>query len=263
MARVLIADDHGLYRKGLRSILEGAIAGLDTCEANCLDAALVALEADGRFDLVIVDLNMPGVISYESLAEARACYPETRFMVVSASNAKEDVLACLAVGVHGFVSKLQHDHEIVGAVEHVLGGAIYVPPWLSNPRYDDITPPRRRPIEQARVCPSSKLTVRQRDLLPLLARGMSNKEIARELAISEATTKIHAAAVCRVLGVRNRTEAAVVASELQQKAVGQTPYRPAAGLQRTGGPARLFENSPNGLSKKRPVERSDKDNGVS
>jgi DNA-binding NarL/FixJ family response regulator len=159
---------------------------------------------------------MPGFISFDSLREARECYPKIRFLVISGSDAKEDVLRCLAAGLHGFVSKMQPDDEIVTAVKSVLRGGIYVPPWLAH--VGMLEPSRRfGPGLQSYLKvqdPLAKLTPRQRDVLPLLARGMSNKEIARALKIAEATTKIHAAALCRVLGARNRTEAAVVARNL-------------------------------------------------
>jgi DNA-binding NarL/FixJ family response regulator len=214
--RILVVDDHGLYRKGLRSTLEVAFPVSEISEADSFEAALIAIEALGNLDLILIDLNMPGFLSFDSLREARECYPRTRFLVISASDAKEDVLSCLAAGLHGFVSKLQLDEEIVGAVKSVLEGCIYVPPWLAQ--IGVLGPGRAlRPGLHLHSKPPDalpRLTPRQRDVLPLLARGMSNKEIARTLKIAEATTKIHAAGLCRVLGARNRAEAAVAARVL-------------------------------------------------
>jgi DNA-binding NarL/FixJ family response regulator len=211
--RILIADDHGLYRKGLRSTLEAAFPDLEISEAESFDTALIAMESNGGLELVMLDLYMPGVLSFDILREARECYPKLRFMVISASNAKEDVLGCLATGLHGFVSKLQPDDEIIAAVKHVLSGSIYVPPWVARVNSSATDRPGSRPHVTVQDV-FSKLTPRQRDVLPLLARGLSNKEIARALKIAEATTKIHAAALYRALGARNRTEAAVAASHL-------------------------------------------------
>jgi DNA-binding NarL/FixJ family response regulator len=147
--------------------------------------------------------------------------------MISASDAKADVLSCLAAGLHGFVSKLEPDDEIVAAVNHVLSGGIYVPRWLaqvdviSSPPFGPGLPPALS--DQA---PLAKLTPRQRDVLPLLAQGMSNKEIARALKIAEATTKIHVAAVRRVLDVRNRTEAALAGRTLlDEQNVGGGSHR--------------------------------------
>jgi DNA-binding NarL/FixJ family response regulator len=208
MPRILIADDHGLYRKGLRVALEAALDDVHISEADCLDATFALLEAKRDFDLVLLDLNMPGMMSLESIRAARECYPGIRFAIVSASEDRSDILNSLAAGVHGFVSKLQPDEEIIAAVHHILVGGIYVPPLVAQLGFSG---PSADEIGEEQEVDLGKLTPRQRDVLPLMARGLSNKEIARALNIAEATAKIHAAALFRVLGVRNRTEAAVKA----------------------------------------------------
>ena len=210
MPRILVADDHGLYRKGLRSTLEAAITNSQILEADSFEAALAEIEAGGSLDLALLDLNMGGQISFKTLRRVRESCPRTRFLILSASDARSDVLNSLASGLHGFVSKLQPEQEIIQAVKHVLCGCIYVPPWLSQVHFlgsNQFANARLLPYQS---CEDSfaKLTPRQKDVLPLLAKGLSNKEIARVLNITEATTKIHVAGLCRVLGVRNRTEAA-------------------------------------------------------
>ncbi|WP_406855706.1 response regulator transcription factor [Alsobacter sp. KACC 23698] len=217
MPRLLIADDHGLYRKGLRCALEAAIPDAEVTEADGFDGALARLEDSGAFDLVLLDLNMPGLVFPDSLREVRACYPRMRFAILSASDTRADMLASLAAGANGFISKLQMDEEIVAAVEDILSGRIYVTPLMvkatvSTQAWGEAGP--ARPAEPVADVDYGRLTPRQRDVLPLVARGLSNKEIARELKIAEATTKIHMAALLRVLGVRNRTEAAVRAQML-------------------------------------------------
>jgi DNA-binding NarL/FixJ family response regulator len=213
MPRILIADDHGVYRKGLRGTLVAAITDVEVWEADCLDRVLATIECEHHFDLILIDICMRGILSFESLFELRQSYPHIRVIVICASNAKEDALGCLRVGLHGYVSKLQPENEIVGAVRSVLAGGMYAPPWLAQPTRFETT--RRSSLMPTRYQnPYAQLTPRQRDVLPLLAMGMSNKEIARALNIAEATTKIHAAAVCRALGVRNRTEAALAACDL-------------------------------------------------
>jgi DNA-binding NarL/FixJ family response regulator len=213
MPRILIADDHGVYRKGLRGTLVAALTDVKVWEADCLDRVLATIEREHRFDLVLIDICMRGILSFDSLFELRQSYPHIRVLVISASNTKEDVLGCLRAGLHGYVCKLQPEDEIIGAVQQVLAGGIYAPLWLAEQtifetkRCSSFTPLRQQNFY-------SQLTPRQRDVLPLLASGKSNKEIARSLKIAEATTKIHAAAVCRVLGVRNRTEAALAACDL-------------------------------------------------
>jgi DNA-binding NarL/FixJ family response regulator len=116
------------------------------------------------------------------------------------------VLGTLAAGLHGFVSKVQQDHEIIAAVTHVLNGGIYVPAWIAQ--VDLLPANSAQVIGRTTELPFTRLTPRQKDILPLLAKGLSNKEIARALNITEATIKIHVAALCRAIGARNRTEAA-------------------------------------------------------
>ena len=123
--------------------------------------------------------------------------------------------ATLAAGFHGFISKRQSDAEILAAVMDILAGRIYVPKSFAKMGDGDALSGR---FDREAVPTLSteadvlKLTKRQREVLTLLARGLSNKEIARTLAIAEATTKIHVAALLRALGVRNRTEAAYKAA---------------------------------------------------
>ena len=184
-----------------------------------MESVLAMLEMNPCIDLVLLDLNMPGLMSFESLRAARECYRDTRFAILSASDAKGDILSSLAAGLHAFISKLQPEEEIISAVKDVLAGRIYVPAWLAQIGEQHIngsgspmfcTPPHQHLM---------KLTPRQRDVLPLLTRGMSNKEIARVLNISEATTKIHTAGLLRVLAVRKRTQAAMAARELIEQRV--------------------------------------------
>ena len=127
------------------------------------------------------------------------------------------ILATLAAGFHGFISKRQSDTEILAAVKSILAGVIYVPTSFAkigggnalSSQFDRETLPALSTEVDV-----LKLTKRQREVLTLLAGGLSNKEIARALHIAEATTKIHMAALLRGLGVRNRTEAAFKAANL-------------------------------------------------
>lgn len=213
MPRILIADDHGLYRRGLRMALESAMAEVQVIEANCIDAALSQLEDSDCVDAALVDLHMNGLISLSVLKEVRDSYPGTRFVIISASDSRADILDTLDAGLHGFISKAQSDEEIVAAVTDILTGRIYVPPVLARGPIRMAGEGRERIAGERSAIERSldlqKLTPRQRDVLDLIAEGLSNKEIARRLKIAEATTKIHVAALMRALDVRNRTEAAV------------------------------------------------------
>jgi len=216
MPLILVLDEQTVYRAGLRNLIGAEIPHAEVIEASNLSQALNHIR-NSTIDLVLAGTGRPNLAALDSLKAARETYRTTRFAVVSASDTRADVLATLAAGFHGFISKRQSDTEILTAVARILAGQIYVPASFAKIRgnallggqFDGKTLPILS--TEADVL---KLTKRQREVLTLLARGFSNKEIARVLDIAEATTKIHMAALLRVLGVRNRTEAAFKAANL-------------------------------------------------
>lgn len=219
MHRILIVDNHGVYRKGLRVALEPHLPGCHFLEADSLQVARKEFDPDGVLDLVLVDVDAPEV-SPDSIRSLREAYPKTRILAMSATTSRTSILDSLESGSSGFVSKSQPDDEIIAAIKDILSGRIYVPVMLSQVDGPSIStgairnnypasPWTVRSIDPER----QRLTPRQREILPLLAKGMSNKEIARALNIAEGTTKIHASGLLRVLGVRNRTEAAAAARD--------------------------------------------------
>lgn len=205
--RVLIADDHGLFRAGLRSLVS-RLCGTDVQvrEVGSMRQAMAILPEG--FTLALFDLSMPGEETLWQVPAIRQTYPDLKIAIISGSDEREDVVKALAVGVHGFIHKSQTDAEVEAALRDVLDGRIYVPPSLSNlaPHHGDGHEANIR-----RTADLQHLTERQRDVLRCLARGLTNKEVARSLSIAEPTVKIHVSALMRTLGVRNRTEAAVVA----------------------------------------------------
>ncbi|WP_434721502.1 LuxR C-terminal-related transcriptional regulator [Mesorhizobium sp. RIZ17] len=215
MHRIVIADDHGLYRRGLRLALTAGIPGAEIFDAACFDAVIGLLEQQASIDLAILDLNMPGLFDQEILGDVMSAYPNTHFAIVSADDSRAEILKALSIGLYGYIVKSQKDEEVVLAVNEMLAGRIYVPALLSRTSagqgqqahaFTERFAARRRDG----IGGLAKLTSRQKEVLKLMAEGYSNKEIARNLEIAEATTKIHAAAIMRELGVRNRTEAAVL-----------------------------------------------------
>jgi DNA-binding NarL/FixJ family response regulator len=227
MPRILIVDDHLMYRKALRSALESHIAKAHVVEADNLESACRRLDPDGCIDLSLIDLSTAGM-SFETLHGLHECYPKTRFAAMTALATRADIIHSLDAGLHGFVSKSQSDSEILSAIRDMLSGRVYVPASLtkvaertmngSGGQIYHLSPG----LDRAKTHPD-KLTPRQREVFAMLARGMSNKEIARALRIAEGTTKIHASGVLRVLGVRNRTEAAAIAKILLGTA--DSPFR--------------------------------------
>ena len=216
MARILVLDEHGVYRRGLCALISTQMPQAEVLAAQSLIEALPQIQ-NGVFDLVLLGLDLSNSETVDTLKVAREASAATRFAIISASDTRADILATLAAGLHGFISKHQSDAAILDAITHLLSGRIYVPPSLAEAG-DNAASVSQGDREAAPFLSTEadllKLTKRQREVLQLLARGMSNKEIARALEIAEATTKIHMAALLRALGARNRTEAAYIAGNV-------------------------------------------------
>ncbi len=198
--RALIADDHELFRSGLKQLLVDALDAGEVREAETLDQAIEILTNEGAGELVLVDLRMPGMSGAEALSALRDGFPEAKVAVVSALEGRNDIITALGAGVHGYIPKSLPSAEIASAIRTILDGGIYVPPTLG----------RREPEPQARTSEAleaDKLTSRQKEVLAELLKGRASKEIARTLDIAEGTVKIHLAAIYRALGVRTRAEA--------------------------------------------------------
>jgi len=204
---ILVIDDHGVYRAGLREVIQARFPYSRVVEApkfSCVGSS-------SFFDLILID---SGSLSYETVDLLAQCYalrPATMVAVMLVSKNRTEVLQYLSAGFHGVMHKHQPAEELVAAVGDLLSGRIYVPGWIAE-ACDEDDPGRLSPSEIEQGTP--KLTPRQKEVMHLLARGMSNKEVARELNIAEGTSKIHTAALLSALGARNRTEAAFISAKL-------------------------------------------------
>jgi DNA-binding NarL/FixJ family response regulator len=199
--RALVADDHELFRSGLKQLLVDVLGAEDVREAETLDQAIDILTNEGAGDLVLVDLRMPGMSGAEALAALRDGFPDAKIAVVSAWEERAEILAALGAGVHGYIPKSLPSTEIAEALRTILDGRIYVPAAIG----------KREPGAPVTTAASQdgqdKLTGRQKEVLNELLKGQASKEIARTLDIAEGTVKIHLAAIYRALGVRTRAEA--------------------------------------------------------
>jgi DNA-binding NarL/FixJ family response regulator len=214
---ILVVDDHSIYRRGLRDVIEARVQGSRVIEASELQAIRDYLHANQFFDLILIDTKSLGYHSLALLRETHERSPSTRFAVMSTSNTRADVLNCLSAGFHGFVYKLQSDEEFLAAINDLLSGRIYVPRWLADGEDTSPAVPSLVNLEAPFVnleVDILRLTPRQNEVLSLLAKGMSNKEISLRLNIAEGTAKIHTSGLLRALGARNRTEAAFKAANL-------------------------------------------------
>ncbi|MBI5165833.1 MAG: response regulator transcription factor [Magnetospirillum sp.] len=211
--RVVIADDHALFRGGLRFQLAEVAAGADIVEASSFDELMRLVEAGPPAELVIVDLSMPGPPWDECLRAVRCRWPAARMVVLTADGGAETMQRALKAGAHGFVPKSEQPHVFVAALKLVLSGGNYYPVsalGLTVPAGE--APASRVAMEREPVeAHLPAITGRQRDVLHLLAEGCANKEIAYRLGLTEGTVKLHVAALLRCLGAHNRTHAVSLA----------------------------------------------------
>ncbi len=206
--RFVIADDHPLFRGALRQTLEGMFDGVAISEAGSLEAVTEILERGDEVDLVLLDLNMPGVRGYSGLMYLRAQFPAVPVVVVSANEDPATIRRCMEFGAAGFVPKSLGTDSIRQALSTVMAGDVWTPP--------DVDLSAVPADETAKLVQRlSTLTPQQVRVLMMLSEGLLNKQIAYELGVSEATVKAHVSAILQKLGVESRTQAVIAASKIE------------------------------------------------
>lgn len=199
--KILSCEDHDLFREGLRQVLLGLPGPPDLVEARTAAEARQALADDDSIGLVLLDLALPDAQGLEFLAELRSTFPLAGVAIVSASERPADVRTALDAGAVGYIPKSSDREVLIGALSVILAGGVYMPAHL---------------LGAAERAPLPGLTARQQDVAGLLAKGLTNKEIASVLGIGSGTVKTHVAAILRELDVTNRTEAV---SELFERGI--------------------------------------------
>ena len=198
----LIVDDDEFFRMALRTVLTNTLGFSDVQEAETFDQA-TALLSENQIDLAVFDLIMPGMAGPGSLKGVRDCFPHLCLVMASISNRREDILLALQAGVNGYIPKNIGLKEFSSALAQILKGMVYVPASIASPgtagSADEIAP-----AEEV----AATLTPRQKDVLSLVVKGNSNKQIARELGLGEGTVKVHLASLFRTLRVHSRSAAA-------------------------------------------------------
>ena len=225
--RALIADDDEFFRMALSAILTREFGFSEVMEADSFDGAVKMLkEADG-VALALFDLSMPGIESAAALRTIRESSLVEKLGVVTASERRSDMLLALEAGAHGFVSKGQGVGHLRRALEQILDGIIYIPPFIADLESRSCEPPKEvhgaEPTE-------ARLTPRQWQVLRMLVEGKSNKEIARALNLGPGTIKVHLTAIFRNLGVSNRARAAVAGERLLRSTPPRVEIEPCLAL---------------------------------
>jgi len=233
MTTLLIADDQALVRVGLRKILENEPQTTVVGEAGDGQDAVAAARRL-RPDVVLMDIRMPVLDGIEATRRIVAAQPSTRVLILTTFGLDDYVYDALRAGASGFMLKDAPPEEIAAAVRIVASGDALLAPAVTRAVIEEFTriPVRARPAVPPAV---GELTPREREVLDLLVRGLSNPEICRELVVSEATAKTHVAKILQKLGVRDRVQAVIYAYETGLIAPSPLSARPRQG-RRPGRP---------------------------
>lgn len=197
--RVLFADDHVMMREALRPHLERLAEAVDVVEAGSALEVMRRLDDGERFDLVILDLRMPGMNGLEGLREMRSSYPSMPFVVLSSDSDPETIGEAMRIGAAGFIPKLMSTAQMLMALQLVLTGERFLPSAVMSG--ECATFPSHHGVA------GLALTGREQDILPLLREGLPNKVIAQRLGVGEVTVKTHVSNLLRKLNVKNRAQA--------------------------------------------------------
>lgn len=193
--RILLLDDHALFREGLRTLLDQFLSEAELVEATTLRQALERLKGP-PFDLMLVDLDLPDARQIEAPQALHQAAPDTPLIVISMTERRDLVAQSLRLGARGFISKADSSRQMMTTIGAVLQGGTSIPARFTDPGRPSAAP---------------ALSARQTEVLGLLAEGLSNKEIASRLGIAEVTVKVHVHHVLKALGTSSRAKAAALA----------------------------------------------------
>ena len=209
--RVLLVDDDDLMRAGLRAVLSSDES------LEVVGEAVDGRDAVGRVprlgpDVVLMDVRMPRLDGIAATREIVSADPDVRVLIVTTFEDDDYIFGALGAGASGFLLKRTRAEDLIAAIHTVAAGEALLSPSVTRRVVDQMT--RRGPVGSTRAEPRlDELTPRERDVLALLARGLSNREIAEELVVEESTVKTHVKRVLMKLGVRDRVHAVILAYE--------------------------------------------------
>lgn len=211
--RLLVVDDHTLFRRGLVALL-AADAGLQVVGEAGDAAEAVRKAQDLQPDLVLLDNHLPGATGIQALPDLKEAAPLARIVMLTVSEDGNDLREALRAGASGYLLKTMEGEELTAAIRRVMRGHAAVSPELVGKLVAALQAPEPEPVAASAVPPDAApaLSPREQEVLRQVARGASNKEIARALDIAETTVKIHVQNILRKLGVSSRVQAAVAVS---------------------------------------------------
>lgn len=192
--KILIVDDHPLFRAGFHAVLEQSSLDAAVLSVSSVQEARQILQRDTEVGLVLLDIHLRGDDGFSALKVIGEKFPTTACIMISGDEQEGIAARAVAAGASGFIPKSFTADEMVAAIQQVMAGDVFVPAATATPAAE-----------------SGALTLRQMEVIAMLGRGCSNKEIARALDVAERTVKAHVSAVFEALNVRNRTQAVLVA----------------------------------------------------
>ncbi|WP_434356634.1 response regulator transcription factor [Parasalinivibrio latis] len=210
MFKFLVADDHPLFREAVTDVIRGRFQDCEIFDAEDVDGTLSCVNEHDDLDLILLDLNMPGMGGLNGLLELRNQSPTTPVAIISAESNKQVVLQTIAYGAVGYISKSSPRDEMANAFEQIINGTVYLPSDIIRAS-DSLGSARARKAQEKQISPDMLYTLTRRQLLVLksMSQGAANKQIAYDLNISETTVKSHVSAILKKLGVHNRIQAVV------------------------------------------------------
>jgi DNA-binding NarL/FixJ family response regulator len=207
--RVVIADDHELFRRGLKMVLE-AEDDIDVVAETDDGAVTVTKVGELAPDVVLMDVRMPRMNGIAATREIREAFPATRILMLTVSDDEDDLFDAVKAGANGYLLKEISIEEVADAIRAVVAGQSLISPAMAAKLLTEFTSLAKR-AEEKQNLPAPKLTERELEVLKLVAQGMSNREIANELFISENTVKNHVRNILEKLHLHNRMEAVIYA----------------------------------------------------
>jgi len=200
--KILIIDDHALFRDGLLLVLEGLNMATETFEAGSYESAKDIMDEHSNLDLILLDLGLPGISHLDALLSIRQQTPDTPIVVLSGTEDQRMVKQALQQGARGYIPKSSPAKIMLNALQLVIAGGTYVPTQiLQNKTFETNNQPVQNPVN------NHNLTPRQIEVLHELIKGKANKDIGKELGLTESTIRAHVAAILKAFGVSNRTQA--------------------------------------------------------
>lgn len=212
--KILVVDDHPLVREAMAHLVTRLAGQIEVLEAADCASGLAVVQSNPDLDLVLLDLNLPGLRGIAALQSFRRRHPATPVVVVSSFRDRSVVTEAIRGGAVGFIPKSSSRETIVNALRLVLAGTVYIPPEAAVEEAVSDEPLTASMLGHGDAAARLGLTPRQGQVLALVMKGRSNKEICRELGLAERTVKAHLTAVLNLLKVTSRTRAVIAAGRL-------------------------------------------------